>query len=243
MPPTGSAPRRPSDGAPTSGAPSWHVVLTGPRTPDQRREALDFMAVCHGHRPGTWEAVHRCPDCGSEDHGAPALRLSALARRRQGTGLPDDVTPVPAVSFSRCGGWLATAWLDPGAVELGWRIGVDIESAGSRAFATADGLGAGSNAVGFSAAEQRAIAAQPEVQQAALRATLWAVKEATVKALGIGFRADPSDLSVAETDPDSGALAVQIPEHPEAVVVLGTDWPGGELPDGQVGAIVLLSER
>lgn len=236
-----SSRRHVQDGAPTTGAPSWHVVLTGPRTPDQRREALDFLAVSRGFRPGTWEAIHHCPECGSDQHGTPSLRLTSLARRRHGTGLPDDATPVPCVSFSRCGGWLATAWLDPDAAQTGWRIGVDIEQTGSPAFATADGLGPPESSVGFSAAEQQAVAELPEAQQPAVRATLWAVKEAVVKALGTGFRTDPSDLSVARTDPATGGLRLEVPDHPEAVVVLGTDWPGGELADGQAGAVVLLS--
>ncbi|WP_431862485.1 4'-phosphopantetheinyl transferase family protein [Micrococcus terreus] len=229
------------DGASTPGAPSWHVVLTGPRTPDQRREALDFLAVSRGFRPGTWDAVHQCPECGSDQHGSPSLRLTSLARRRHGTGLPDDATPVPCVSFSRAGGWLATAWLDPDAAQTGWRIGVDIEVVTGPAFATADGLGPAESSVGFSGAEQQAVAGLPEGQQAAVRATLWAVKEAVVKALGTGFRADPSELTVARTDPATGGLRLEVPDHPEAVVVLGTDWPGGELPEGQVGAVVLLS--
>lgn len=231
------------DGAPTTGAPSWHVVLTGPRTPDQRREALDFLAVSRGFRPGTWEAVHQCPGCGSDQHGVPSLRLTSLGRRRYGPGLPDDATPVPGVSFSRAGGWLATAWLDPAAAQTGWRVGVDIEQVASPAFTTADGLGPVERSVGFSAAEQQAVAGLPEAQQPAVRATLWAVKEAAVKALGTGFHSDPAELSVARADPTAGGLRLEVPGHPEAVVVLGTDWPGGELPEGQVGAVVVFSVR
>lgn len=240
-----------SDGVPTAGAPSWHVVLTGPRAGDQRREALDFLAVCRGHRPGTWETVHRCPGCGSDQHGAPSLRLTAAARRRRGRDRPDGGASTPAVSFSRCGGWLATAWLDPEPADSGaaagdgapWRIGVDIELVDSPAFATEDGLGPAGSSVGFAPEELQAVARLPEAQRPAVRATLWAVKEAVVKARGTGFTADPAELVVGRHDPQAGALVLGVPGHPEAVIAVGTQWPGGEPPEGQVGAVVLLSGR
>lgn len=226
--------------------PGWHVVLTGPRAGDQRREALDFLAVSLGHRPGTFEVVHHCPGCGSAEHGVPALRYSGLARRRHGPDAVDPSRALPAVSFSRSRGWLATAWLDAASATDGWRIGVDIEELGSPAFATADDLGS----VGYSAAEAATIAGLPAPDRPLARARLWSVKEALVKARGTGFQEDPAEVSLtlaadgAEGDgrPDGTdrPLRWRIPQAPAAAVRADPEWPGGAAPEGLVGAVVLL---
>ncbi|NUL46392.1 4'-phosphopantetheinyl transferase superfamily protein [Cellulosimicrobium funkei] len=219
---------------PASG-PGWHVVVTGPRTGDQRREALDFLAVSLGHRPGTFEVTHRCAQCGSEDHGRPMLRHSRLARRRRG---PDALTtaelaaPLPAVSFSRAGGWLATAWLGEPETSAGWRIGVDLEQAGAAAFAEPAELAG----VGFSAGEERLVAALDEQDRPGLRGLLWCVKEALAKAHGTGFTGDPAEVAV--TVP--GTLDLAVPGQPGAVIIPDRDWPGGHAPDHLLGAVVLL---
>lgn len=216
-------------------APGWHVVLTGPRAGDQRREALDFLAVSLGHRPGTFTVVHQCPRCGAQDHGAPALAYSALARRRRGPDAlegADAARTVPAVSFSRADGWLATAWLDPVASGRGWGIGVDLEVTGAPAFASAEGLGT----VAYSSDESAAVSQCPSAEQPAARASLWSLKEAVVKARGTGFGGDPSEVRVTA----SGTLTPQIPGHPEAVVVAGDHWPGGPVGEGLTGMLCLL---
>ncbi|MGM7668878.1 4'-phosphopantetheinyl transferase family protein [Microbacterium sp. A93] len=216
-------------------APDWHVVLTGPQAGDQRREALDFLAVSLGHRPGTFTVVHHCPRCGAQDHGAPRLAYSALARRRRGpdalTGA-DEAEALPALSFSRAGGWLATAWVDPVASGHGWRIGVDLEVSGAPAFSSADGLGE----VAYSSEETAVVSRCAPAEQPAVRAALWSLKEAVVKARGTGFEGDPSEVRV--TAP--GTLTPQIPGHPEAVVVAGDHWPGGPVGKGLTGMLCLL---
>ncbi|MDI3332009.1 MAG: 4'-phosphopantetheinyl transferase superfamily protein [Micrococcus sp.] len=221
-------------------APKWHVVVTGPRAGDQRREALDFLAVSFGHRPGTFEVVHHCPGCGSTEHGVPELRYSRLARRRHGPDAVDPARALPAVSFSRSRGWLATAWLDAASVADGWRIGVDIEELGSSAFATADDLGT----VGYSVAEAVAIAGLPASDRTLARARLWSVKEALVKARGTGFRADPAEVSLMLTAADGEnadhVLTWSVPDAPGAVVSADPQWPGGAAPEGLVGAVVVL---
>jgi hypothetical protein len=223
--------------------PGWHVVVTGPRAGDQRREALDFLAVSLGHRPGTFEVDHLCPGCGSTEHGAPVLRYSSLARRRHGPDAVDPARPLPAVSFSRSRGWLATAWLDAAVATQGWRIGVDIEELGSSAFATADDLGA----VGYAVTEASAIAALPASDQPLARARLWSVKEALVKARGTGFRGDPAEVSLVLDDegPDDPeyedpGLTWRVPGAPRAVISTDPSWPGGAAPEGLVGAVVVL---
>ena len=218
-------------------APGWHVVLTGPRAGDQRREALDFLAVSLGHRPGTFTVVHHCPRCGAQDHGAPEVAYSPLARRRRG---PDALTgasgsaPLPAVSFSRAGGWLATAWVEPAAAARGWRIGVDLEVTGAPAFQTAAGLGE----VAYSPGEADVVSRRAAAEQPAVRAALWSLKEAVVKAFGTGFETDPSAVRV--TVP--GTLTPRIPGHPEAVVVPGEHWPGGSPGEGLTGMVCLLQD-
>ncbi|MEV4901820.1 4'-phosphopantetheinyl transferase superfamily protein [Citricoccus sp. NPDC055426] len=216
-------------------APDWHVVLTGPRAGDQRREALDFLAVSLGHRPGTFTVLHHCPRCGARDHGAPELAYSALARRRRG---PDALTgaveaeTLPAVSFSRAGGWLATAWVDPVASGRGWRIGVDLEVSDAPAFASAEGLGE----VAYSPDEAAEVSRRTPAEQPAVRAALWSLKEAVVKASGTGFEGDPAEVRV--TAP--GTLTPQVPGHPEAVIVTGEHWPGGPVGEGLTGMLCLL---
>lgn len=218
-------------GAPGTRRPGWHVVLTGPGAADQRREALDFLAVSTGVRPGSYRISHRCPGCGAEDHGAPVLEYEPAALRRRGPDAPDAGAPRPAVSFSRAGGWLATAWLDAEHAAAGWRVGVDLEDAGSEAFADGSGLAG----VGYSPDEEAALAGLGEQEQPGARAMLWAVKEAVVKAAGTGFTDDPADVAV--TVP--GSLHLTVPGHPEAVIVLGQHWPGGPPPEGLVGAVVI----
>lgn len=220
-------------------APGWHVVVTGPRAGDQRREALDFLAVCLGHRPGTFEVTHRCPECGSGGHGVPALRYSSLARRRHGPDAVDPDRGLPAVSFSRSRGWLATAWLDADAVRSGWRIGVDIEELDSPAFATAEELGA----IGFSPAEADVVAGLAEADRPLARARLWSAKEALVKARGTGFRDDPARTALLPAGPEGAAdrgLTWRVPGAASAVVSADPDWPGGPAPEGLVGAVVVL---
>ncbi|WP_413543710.1 4'-phosphopantetheinyl transferase superfamily protein [Citricoccus nitrophenolicus] len=221
-----------SAGAP---APDWHVVLTGPRAGDQRREALDFLAVSLGHRPGTFTVNHHCPRCGAQDHGAPGLAYSALARRRRGPDAlagVDEAGTLPAVSFSRAAGWLATAWVDPVSSGRGWCIGVDLEVTGAPAFASAEGLGA----VAYSPDESAAVARCAPVEQPMVRAALWSLKEAVVKARGTGFEGDPSEVLV--TAP--GTLVPQIRGNPEAVVVACDQWPGGPVGEGLTGMLCLL---
>lgn len=220
--------------------PGWHVVVTGPRAGDQRREALDFLAVSLGHRPGTFEVAHHCPSCGSAEHGAPVLQYSRLARRRHGPDTVDPDRPLPAVSFSRSRGWLATAWLDAASAADGWRIGVDIEDLGSSAFTTAEDLGN----VGYSEAEAAAIETLPAPDRPWARARLWSVKEAIVKARGTGFQADPAQVSLvlpagAASTEDPG-LGWSVPGTPAAVVSADPEWPGGAAPEGLVGAVVVL---
>lgn len=223
--------------------PGWHVVVTGPRAGDQRREALDFLAVSLGYRPGTFEVGHHCPACGSAEHGAPVLRYSRLARRRHGPDAVDPARALPAVSFSRSRGWLATAWLDAAMATEGWRIGVDIEELGSSAFATADDLGA----VAYSVAEASAIAGLPTADQPLARARLWSVKEALVKARGTGFRGDPAEVSLVladerpdESEREDPGLTWDVPGAPRAVISADPHWPGGAAPEGLVGAVVVL---
>lgn len=215
--------------------PGWHVVLTGPRTGDQRREALDFLAVSLGHLPGTFEVLHRCPQCGGSDHGEPVLGYSRLARRRRGPEALDAAAApgvLPAVSFSRAGGWLATAWVDPESTARGWRVGVDLEVSGDPAFTSAEGLGE----VAYSPDEAEVVARSAPAEQHAVRAVLWTLKEAVVKARGTGFEGDPAAVRV--TVP--GTVTPQIPGHPEAVVVAGEDWPGGPPGEGLTGMLCLL---
>ncbi|QCU77772.1 4-phosphopantetheinyl transferase family protein [Citricoccus sp. SGAir0253] len=212
--------------------PGWHVVVTGPRAGDQRREALDFLAVALGHRPGTFEVTHRCPRCGSAEHGVPALEYSRLARRRRGPDAVDPDRVLPAVSFSRCRGWLATAWADEAATAAGWHVGVDLEDAAAPAFAEGEGM----PGVGYSAEEEALVGALEEHERPGVRCLLWCAKEALVKARGTGFTADPADVAV--TVP--GRLRLAVPGAPGAVVVTDRDWPGGPAPEHLLGAVVLL---
>ncbi len=217
--------------------PAWHVVLTGPRSADQRREALDFVAVSLGHRPGAFSVVHHCLQCGSADHGVPTLTHSARVLRWRARHPGSDRTGdagLPAVSFSRASGWLATAWVDPAAAARGWRIGVDLEEVDNPAFATAVELGA----IAFSPDEAAAVERLAPAERPAARAALWCLKESVVKALGTGFAGDPAGVRVTA----AGALTPQLPGHPEAVVVTDGHWPGGPVGEGLTGVVCLVQE-
>lgn len=216
-------------------APGWHVVLTGPQAGDQRREALDFLAVSLGHRPGTFEVLHSCPRCGGTDHGTPLLGYSRLARRRRGPDALDAAAQaaiLPAVSFSRAAGWLAMAWVSPESTARGWRVGVDLEVSSAPAFASAEGLGE----VAYSPDEAEVVSLHAPAEQHAVRAALWTLKESVVKARGTGFEGDPAAVRV--TVP--GTVTPQVPGHPEAIVVTGEHWPGGPVGAGLTGMLCLL---
>lgn len=125
--------------------------------------------------PGRLAGNYHCPQCGpGQDHGRPGFLL--------------DGGPAPLLlSASRASGWVLLAGVVNPAPGL--RLGVDLESLEGVRFEGFDNLA-------LTADEKASLACVPEPQQVALRARLWARKEAWLKMTGEGLRRNPAELDV-----------------------------------------------
>jgi 4'-phosphopantetheinyl transferase len=172
------------------------------------------VAELLGVPPGLVIPTYTCPDCGPGEHGVPGFALTAsgsvAATARGIRAAYDGERPLPlpvAASMSRAGGWVLLAAelpSDKGDAGVGEapirrraRLGVDLARIADLRDAIPDAA--------FSAAERRRVCAADD--PAAEAATLWARKEALLKALGTGLRGDPSavetvgDPRVSDLDP------------------------------------------
>jgi 4'-phosphopantetheinyl transferase len=172
-----------------------------------RRALRGLVAEAMGLDPERVRPAYECPDCGAGEHGSPRF-----AFREEHDGGPVSAVPVTA-SASRAGGWALFA-VERLGDDGGRAIGVDL-------VAVAD-LCRTIPVAAFSPAERRhlGLAAQP----ALAAARLWARKEALLKALGSGLRADPATVEVLD-DPR----------------VTDVDTAGLGLPEGFVAAVALRS--
>lgn len=152
------------------------VQLAGqaPTKAGDHRRLLALVGRLAGVDPATITLHQVCPNCGQSGHGPLRVAFD--------TG--PDATPTVHVSLARAGGRLALA------VTAAGPVGIDLESiAGLGRAPVAD--------VVFSDAEARALAhLEPGAATAAV-AVVWTVKEAVLKAAGVGLRVDPRDLTVA----------------------------------------------
>lgn len=151
----------------------------------------DLVARLAGLDPAGVTLTQRCPTCGMPGHGPLSVQLAP------------DISPAgsPAgagrihVSLARAGTLLAVAVTGAGPV------GIDVESlAALAAFPVDAGL--------CSPVEAAALAALPPRAAAAARAVLWTSKEAVLKAVGVGLRVDPRDLTVAVLAGATGPAAL-----------------------------------
>jgi 4'-phosphopantetheinyl transferase len=178
-----------------------HEFLAG------RRALRGLVAEASGLDTERVQPAYECPDCGVGEHGSPRFAF----RADDDDGLVSAV-PVTA-SASRAGGWALFA-VELLGDDVGRAIGVDL-------VAVAD-FQATIPGAAFSPAERRhlGLAARP----ALAAARLWARKEALLKALGTGLRADPATVQVL-ADPR----------------VIDVDTTRLGLPEGFVAAVALSS--
>jgi phosphopantetheinyl transferase len=170
-----------------------------------RRVVADLLGVA----PSAVDLRHRCPHCGSGDHGRPFV-------------LTPDGRPAPEVSLAHAGALAVVA-----VAAAGRRIGVDVEP-----FTSADTL-AGFDEVMDSrapaphgtilhpgtwpAVRRAAAGGAGDVEQALLRS--WTCTEAVAKATGQGM-----DGSVLDPDAPGARLPVDPRRFADSPVPSGREW-------------------
>lgn len=193
--------------------------------------------------------------CGEDERAALARPRSPVERRRRGlahllarralrlrTGVPE---PELKVAVDRLGRPLLAgpegtgvdfnlshgdAWVAV-AIAVGARVGVDVESLS--ALGDPDAL-----ARAFSPEEQRALELLDAHVRAAAALRLWTLKEAWVKAEGVGLRLPLGRFALA-LDPDGGGRALRLPPGERA-----EDWTLRERrPDADTALAVAVRAR
>ena len=165
-----------------------------------------LVAESIGADPRRLRPTYRCPECGSGEHGAPGF---VLAQDDGG----EPVALAVAASMSRAAGWaLLAADVGACAAEVG-ACAAEVGACAAEVGASHLGVDLAHVAdfrrgipdVAYSASERRRLSTADD--PAAEAARLWARKEALLKALGSGLRADPAgtetlgDPRVADLDP------------------------------------------
>ncbi|MFL4476641.1 4'-phosphopantetheinyl transferase family protein [Paeniglutamicibacter sp. ORCA_105] len=163
-----------------------------------------------GILPGDLELTQYCPQCASEAHGTPKLRIP-------GTG------EVFSLSYARTAGWLLLG-LAPG----NGRLGVDLADLEDQAFSL--GEGGMLEEYAYAPEERERLELLPEAERQRLRARWWALKEAVAKASGEGLAGEAGipvvagknlhpllhspGLRVLDLDPESlDSLGAMLPPH------------------------------
>ncbi len=164
------------------------VVVLGPRGETDAADRAFLLAAAGwalGSVPGSLSLGRHCPTCGGADHGRPSLSRAGGAA---GSGKRLDV------SLSRAGSSVAVA------LSFSGPVGIDIESVDAV-------VRAGFDDVAFNPVELAALAELSVVDAGRARTAIWTGKEAALKAIGVGLRADPRTLTVRlprpgeDTDP------------------------------------------
>ena len=163
--------------------------------------AADWLQARYGLRPGP-DALLVVKD----EHGAPSLVVRGPFADR----FPEIRTLIVSLSHSDS---VAMAAL---ALESHVRIGVDIEKIAPRTDAFADTwLQAGERALELLGPDGK-----PVTEDARITA-LWCLKEATTKALGLGFNLAVSEVIISEIDPEGIATLAVYGKAADRLVSLG----------------------
>lgn len=133
-----------------------------------------------GVAPGHVVLTSRCPVCGSDQHGRPTAGFTGSPAGAE-TGAP------PRVGWTRSGPVVAVA---VAPADLVAALGVDVERMGS--------VGADVDSVALTSGERAAVAAVGDIAQALdARTRYWVLKEAVLKAAGVGLTVDPRGLELS----------------------------------------------
>lgn len=122
---------------------------------------------------------HVCANCGATDHGQPFLLI-------------DGERAAQRISISRTSHWMAVA-LSEGR-NPNQSVGVDVETV--KRVSRHD-----VHDVAFSANESQAVASLEEFERAPAATQIWTAKEAVTKLLGVGLRAELSELECSVVGP------------------------------------------
>jgi phosphopantetheinyl transferase (holo-ACP synthase) len=147
--------------------------------------AADVLQARFGLRPGVEDVVVQ-----KDVHGSPSLAVRGALQDRLDAGM------LPPISLAHSDG-VAVAAL---SLVPGVRVGIDIERIAPRPNGFAETwLAEGEAGLAILDGEGR-----PASEEARLTA-IWCLKEATTKALGLGFKLAPVEVVVEAVDPDGAA--------------------------------------
>jgi 4'-phosphopantetheinyl transferase len=209
FPPTPPGP--PGGGSPGIDLSGTVVVLLTERARTRagdHRMLIDLVGRLTGVAPAAIVLDQVCPNCGEPGHGP----------FRVGFGAAPDAAPTVHVSLARADGRLAVA------VTAAGPVGIDLESIAGLGRAPVAG-------VILSDTEARALAdLDPGAAEEAV-AMIWTVKEAVLKAAGVGLRVDPRGLTVA----------LAPPHGPVSAGPVLADWPAAPFPPGRAHLLPLAA--
>ncbi len=169
------------------------VVLgaRGTEDADDRAFLLAAAGWALGTAPGALSLARHCPTCGGTDHGRPSIRPAAREPVNRAAREADAGRRLE-VSLSRAGTVVAVA------LSFAGPVGIDIEGVAAVSRADFDD-------VAFNALEREALRRARPQDAPLARARMWSAKEATLKAVGVGLRVDPTELTVLPAAPTGAA--------------------------------------
>ncbi|MFW5968227.1 MAG: 4'-phosphopantetheinyl transferase family protein, partial [Persicimonas sp.] len=146
----------------------------------------------YGTRPSLSEVV-----IAKDEHGAPSVQLRAEAADKLGA------VKLPSISITHCNGVAIAALSGPGAPA---RVGVDLELIEERGESFADD---------YFGDSERSLTLPVDISNGSegtsvLLTTLWSIKEAVSKALGLGLHLNTGEVTVAGLTEVDGSIAADV---------------------------------